>query len=84
MTAPGSAPEAAPCPVRAVDGLGTDDASASAPCHGPLAGRPPGRTLRFAGTFVAGRLLGAPGMPITPQVEDLMHGTHSRETARHA
>lgn len=83
MTAPGCAPEAAPCRVRVADGLG-GDTSGGAPGHGLLAGRPPERTPCSAGTFVVGRLLRAPGMPTTPQVEDLMHGTHSRETARHA
>lgn len=71
----GTVAEAAPVPVRVVNGLGAGDAFGGALCHGLLAGWPPGRVMRFAnaaGAIVASRLACSSAMPFAHEVEEVL------------
>lgn len=72
--------EVPPVDVTVVNGLGAGDAFGGALCHGLLAGRPLGDTLRFAnaaGALVASRLACADAMPDEAEVVELLGHAHA-------
>ncbi|MEV6600865.1 5-dehydro-2-deoxygluconokinase [Actinoplanes sp. NPDC051346] len=67
--------QAAPIPVKVVNGLGAGDAFGGALCHGLLSGWDLAQVLRFcnaAGAVVASRLACADAMPTEAEVRELL------------